>query len=261
MDLGLDDRVVVVTGGASNIGRAIATEFAAEGATVALWDRDEAMAERTASEIKAAGGTAVPYVVDLTDAAATAEAAQAVESDLGPIAVLVNNVGWNGPAKFFLDLTPERWDKAYQLNMFPTLNATHAVLGRMVERREGSIINISSDAGFGEFRMGDYGPMKAGVMAFSRTIAKEYGRYGIRANSVCPGLVIPEPDAIGEESLWQQDIGFGEAEIANMEAGTPLRRRSEAVDIAWTVLFLASKQARQLTGQVLSVSGGFAMPR
>ena len=185
----------------------------------------------------------------------------AVEADLGPIAVLVNNVGWNGPARFFLDLTPERWEQAYRLNLFPTFNATRAVLPRMVERRDGSIVSISSDAGFGEFRMGDYGPMKAGVMAFMRVIAKEYGRYGIRANSVCPGLVIPKPDDIGEESLWRQDIGMGEREVANITSGIPLRRRSEAVDIAWAVLMLSAVQARQLTGQVLSVSGGFAMPR
>ena len=98
-------------------------------------------------------------------------------------------------------------------------------------------------------------------MAFMRVIAKEYGRYGIRANSVCPGLVIPDADSIGADSLWQQDIGMGEPEVANITAGTPLRRRSEAVDIAWAVVMLSSAQARQLTGQVLSVSGGFAMPR
>lgn len=261
MDLGLSGQVVIVTGGASNIGRAISHEFAKEGALVAIFDRDKSMADRTAEEIGADGGQATVYEVDLTDVEATAAAARAVEADLGPVAVLVNNVGWNGPAKFFLQLEPERWDKAYQLNMLPTFAATHAVLGAMVERRSGAIISISSDAGFGEFRMGDYGPMKAGVMAFMRTIAKEYGRYGIRANSVCPGLVIPEADAIGEASLWQQDIGFGEKEIADMEAAAPLRRRSEAVDIAWSVVFLASAQARQLTGQVLSVSGGFAQPR
>jgi NAD(P)-dependent dehydrogenase (short-subunit alcohol dehydrogenase family) len=261
VDLGLGGRVVVVTGGASNIGRAICFEFAREGASVALFDRDAAMAERTAADIRADGGTAAPYTVDLTDVDATAAAAAAVEADLGPIAVLVNNVGWNGRAHFFLDLTPERWEQAYRLNLFPTFNATRAVLPRMVERRDGSIVSISSDAGFGEFRMGDYGPMKAGVMAFMRTIAKEYGRYGIRANSVCPGLVIPEPDAIGADSLWQQDIGMGEREVANITSGIPLRRRSEAVDIAWAVVMLSSAQARQLTGQVLSVSGGFAMPR
>lgn len=265
MDLGLRDRVVIVTGGASNIGRAIAFEFAREGATVAIFDRDGDMAERTASDIKTElgpdAGSVVTYALDLTDVDATAATAAAVEADLGPVAVLVNNVGWNGKAQFFLDLPPERWEQAFRLNLFPTFNATRAVLPAMVERRAGAIVSISSDAGFGEFRMGDYGPMKAGVMAFMRTIAKEYGRYGIRANSVCPGLVIPEPETIGQDSLWQQDIGMGEREVANITSGIPLRRRSEAVDIAWTVVYLASAQARQLTGQVLSVSGGFAMPR
>jgi len=261
MDLGLTGRVVIVTGGASNIGRAISQEFAREGAVVAVFDRDEPMARQTVSEIVDAGGRATAYPVDLTDVDATAAAAAAVEADLGPVAVLVNNVGWNGTAEFFLDLPPERWEQAYRLNFFPTLNATRAVLGRMVERRDGAIVSISSDAGFGEFRMADYGGMKAGVMSFTRTIAKEYGRFGIRANTVCPGLVIPAEGTIGEHSLWQTDIKMGESQIRNIESGIPLRRRSEAVDIAWSVLFLASAQARQLTGQVLSVSGGFAMPR
>jgi 2-hydroxycyclohexanecarboxyl-CoA dehydrogenase len=261
VDLGLDGRVVVVTGGASNIGRAISHAFAGEGAHVAIFDRDEPMARRTANEIGERGGKVTPYTVDLTDVDATAEAARAVETDLGPIAVLVNNVGWNGTAEFFLDLTPDRWEQAFRLNMFPTLNATRAILPPMVERRQGVIVSISSDAGFGEFRMADYGAMKAGVMSFMRTVAKEYGRYGIRANSVCPGLVIPEPGSIGEGSLWQTDIKMGEPQIKNIESGTPLRRRPEAVDIASTVVFLASAPARMLTGQVISVSGGFQMPR
>jgi 2-hydroxycyclohexanecarboxyl-CoA dehydrogenase len=261
VDLGLDGRVVVVTGGASNIGRAISRAFAEEGAVVAIFDRDDAMAKRTAGEITASGGRVTPYSVDLTDVDATAAATRSVEDDLGPVATLVNNVGWNGPAEFFLDLTPERWEQAIRLNMFPALNATRAVLPSMVTRREGSIVSISSDAGFGEFRMADYGAMKAGVMSFMRTIAKEYGRYGIRANTVCPGLVIPEEDAIGELSLWRTDIKMGATQIKNIESGIPLRRRPEAVDIAWAVVFFASNQARMLTGQVLSASGGFQMPR
>ena len=261
MDLELSGRVVVVTGGASNIGRAISQLFATEGATVAILDRDEAMARRTAGEIVAAGGQCTPYVVDLTDVEATAAATAAVENDLGPVAVLVNNVGWNGPAEFFLDLSPERWEQAFRLNLFPTFNATRAALPAMVARRDGVVVSISSDAGFGEFRMGDYGAMKAGVMAFTRTIAKEYGRYGIRANTVCPGLVIPEPDAIGEMSLWQKDIKMGPTQIQNIENSAPLRTRPEARDIASAVVYFASHQARMLTGQVLSVSGGFNMPR
>ena len=261
MDLGINGRVVIVTGGASNIGRAISRLFASEGANVAVFDRDSAMASRTAADIHADGGSCTPYTVDLTDVDGTAAAALAVERDLGPVGVLVNNVGWNGTAEFFLDLSPERWDQAYRLNMFPTLNATRAVLPAMVERRSGVVISISSDAGFGEFRMADYGAMKAGVMSFTRTIAKEYGRYGIRANSICPGLVITQDDDIGEMSLWQTDIKMGDKQIQSIEAAAPLRTRPEAVDIASSVVFLASAPARMLTGQVLSVSGGFHMPR
>ena len=261
MDLGLAGKVAVVTGGASNIGRAIAQEFARENAVVAILDRDIEQARRTCAEIAASGGKATAYQLDVTDVEATRDVVAEVEADLGPIAALVNNVGWNGKAEFFLGLTPDRWQKAFQLNLFSTFNVTHPVLARMVERRAGSIVSIASDAGFGEFRMADYGAMKAGVLAFTRTIAKEYGRYGIRANSVAPGLVIPPPEDIGDGSLWKTDIGMGPREIQNIEAGIPLRRRSEAVDIAWSVVFLSSDRARQLTGQLLSVSGGFQMPR
>ena len=261
MDLGFTDKVVLVTGGASNIGRAIAQEFGREGAVVVIVDRDKPQADKTAQEIVTMGGRAIAYALDVTDVEATKQTVAQIEADVGAITVLVNNVGWNGKAEFFLSLSPERWQKSFDLNLFSTFNVSHAVLGGMVARRNGVIISIASDAGFGEFRMGDYGPMKAGVMAFMRTIAKEYGRYGIRANSVCPGLVLPDPAQIGEQSLWAQDIGMGEREVANITAGIPLRRRSEPIDIAWAVLMFSSAQARQLTGQVVSVSGGFAMPR
>ena len=194
MDLGLGGRVAVVTGGASNIGRAISHVLAAEGPACDLRPRrtdgrahrrrDRRRRRQTSPSTPSTSPTPPPPQA----------AADAAGADLGPIAVLVNNVGWNGPAGFFLDLPPERWEQAYRLNVYPTLNATRAVLPGMVERRDGTIVSIASDAGFGEFRMADYGPMKAGVMAFTRIIAKEYGRYGIRANTVCPGLVIPEPE-------------------------------------------------------------------
>ena len=261
MDLGLAGKTVIVTGGASNIGRAISQEFAREGASVAILDRDTAQTRKTVEEIKAAGGKASGYDLDVTDVDATAATIAAVERDLGASDVLVNNVGWNGKAEFFLNLPPDRWQKAFQLNLFSTLNVTRAVLPGMVDRRGGAIVSIASDAGFGEFRMADYGAMKAGVLAFTRTIALEYGRYGIRANTVAPGLVVPAPDAVGDGSLWSIDIGMGPKEVQNIESRMPLRRRSEAVDIAWSVLFLASDRARQLTGQVVSVSGGFVMPR
>jgi 2-hydroxycyclohexanecarboxyl-CoA dehydrogenase len=133
------------------------------------------------------------------------------------------------------------------------------------------VISLSSDAAWGEPRMGDYGAMKAGILGFTRGLAKEYRGFGIRFNAVSPGLVIPQAsDAIGEGSVWSLGTGsdpstvsanFGEREIRSIEAGIPLRRRSTAQDVAWSVVFLASAWARQLTGQVLSVSGGFGMPR
>ncbi len=261
MDLELQDQIAIVTGGASNIGRAISHQLAAEGAVVAIIDRDIHMAKRTAAEIFAAGGRAVTFEADLTDRTVVERVIEAIESDLGPVEVLVNNVGWNGKAKFFLDIPPDDWTKSYELNLKTTLNTTQLVLPNMVQRRSGSIVSIASDAAFGEHRFADYGAMKAGVLAFSRAIAKEYGRFGIRSNAVCPGLVIPEADAIGEGSLWQQDTGVGDREIASVENSAPLRRRPAAEDIAWTVAFLASGKGRMLTGQVLSVSAGFNMPR
>lgn len=151
MDLGFTDQVVVVTGGASNIGRAIAQEFASEGATVAIFDRDAAQAGKTQADIEARGGRATVYSLDVTDVEGTAATVKQVEAELGPIAVLVNNVGWNGKAEFFLGLSPDRWQKAFELNLFSTFNVTQPVLARMVERRTGSIVSIASDAAFGEY--------------------------------------------------------------------------------------------------------------
>ncbi|MET0374191.1 MAG: SDR family NAD(P)-dependent oxidoreductase [Rhizorhabdus sp.] len=251
---------MIVTGGASNIGRAIARTFGEEGASVVIVDFDAMQAERTAADIRAEGGSAEMVLLDVTDAAACTAAAERIETD-GPVDILINNVGWNGRQEFFLGLGPERWEQSFRRNLFPTFAMTHAVLPYMVERREGAIVSISSDAAFGEIRVADYGAMKAGVLAFSRAIAREYGRYGIRSNAVMPGMVIPDEEDIGEGSYWNADTGAGEKEIADIERQIPLRRRSKARDVAWTTAFLASGRARQLTGQVVSVSGGFAMPR
>jgi 2-hydroxycyclohexanecarboxyl-CoA dehydrogenase len=161
-----------------------------------------------------------------------------------------SNVGWTGRAQFFLEIPPERWARTFALNLGSTFSVTRAVLPRMVERREGVVISLSSDAAWGEPRMGDYGAMKAGILGFTRGLAKEYRGFGIRFNAVSPGLVIPQgSDAIGEGSVWSLCTGsdpstvsadFGEREIRSIEAGIPLRRRSTAQDVAWSVVFLAS---------------------
>lgn len=261
MDLGLQGRHVVVTGGASNIGRAIAMAFAEEGALVSILDQDGIQAERTVAAIAERGGKAVFAAADVTDLEQVSSAVAQVRLGHGPVDILVNNVGWNGRQEFFLELGAERWEKSYRLNLFSVFALTQEILPDMVRRRTGAIVSVSSDAAFGDYRVADYGAMKAGVLSFTRSIAKEYGRYGVRANAVTPGMVIPDPAHIGEGSFWSVETGLGPAQIDDIEARTPLRRRTEAADVASTVLFLASERARQLTGQVISVSGGFQMPR
>lgn len=261
MDLELADKRVLVTGGASNIGRAISLAFAAEGAITIVADNDAAQGERTVNEIVASGGRAHLSVIDVTDMDGVLTEIARLEAEVGPIESLVNNVGWNGHQEFFLDLGPERWEKSFRLNLFSHFAMTHAVLPNMVARKRGNIVSISSDAAFGDYKVSDYGAMKAGVLTFTRAIAKEYGRYGIRANAITPGMIIPAADDIGEGSFWSVDTGLGASQIANIESRCPLRRRTEAADVAWTTVFLASERSRQLTGQTLSVSGGFQMPR
>jgi 2-hydroxycyclohexanecarboxyl-CoA dehydrogenase len=261
MNLDLGGKRAIVTGGASNIGRAISLAFGAEGAITIVADNDAAQGERTVAEIKENGGEAHLAVFDVTDLVQVKAEVDRIEREIGPINVLVNNVGWNGHQEFFLDLGPERWEKSFRLNLFSHFSMTQAVLPYMVERRDGSIVSISSDAAFGDYRVADYGAMKAGVLSFTRSLAMEYGRYGIRANSITPGMIIPEAEDIGEGSFWSVDTGLGPSQIANIEGRSPLRRRTEAADVAWATLFFASGLSRQLTGQLLSVSGGFQMPR
>ena len=261
MDLGLRRRVAVVTGGASNIGRAISHQLAAEGAVVAILDRDADMAARTAGEITepAVGPPCTPSTSPTSTGRRPRSTPSRPTSARSPCSS-TTSAGTAGPA-FFLDLPPERWEQAFRLNLFPTLNATRAVLPRMVERRAGAIVSISSDAGFGEFRMGDYGPMKAGVMAFSRTIAKEYGRYGIRSNAVCPGLVIPAATPSATAACGRPTSGSATRRSATW------RRRSRCASVRrpttspppWPTW--RPRQARMLTGQVVSVSGGFSTCR
>lgn len=261
MKLDLENKVVLVTGGASNIGRAISLAFGEEGATTIVADNDAVQGARTVADIEAQGGRAHLALFDVTDIdAVTAEVAR-IEREIGPIDVLVNNVGWNGHQEFFLDLGPERWEKSFRLNLYSNFAMTHAVLPGMKGRRNGAIVSISSDAAFGDYRVSDYGAMKAGVLSFTRSIAKEYGRYGVRANAITPGMIVPTAEDIGEGSFWSVDTGLDADGMENILSRCALKRRTEAADVAWATLFFASERSRQLTGQLLSVSGGFQMPR
>jgi NAD(P)-dependent dehydrogenase (short-subunit alcohol dehydrogenase family) len=265
MDLGLGNARVIVTGGASNIGRGIVHGFAAEGSRIVISDIDEAQAEKVRDEALALGADEVVVSAgDLTQEGVADTAAAAAVAQWGGVDVLVNNAGWSVPGFIAKNTDRANWQKTVEINFFTAIAATQAVLGPMREAGGGSIVYISSESAFGQIRQGVYGATKAAVVALARTTAREHGRHGIRSNIVCPGLVVPEgPEAVGADSLWAvgADNVFNEDQMAYLMKDTPLGRTTSAADIANAVLFLASPTAaRQVTGQLFSVSGGYTMP-
>lgn len=264
MDLGLAGARVVVTGGASNIGRGIVHGFAREGARIVLADRDGEQAAKVHGEAVSLGAADVRVVeLDLTlEGAGARVVADAVDA-WGGLDALVNNAGWSVPG--FLTEQTDRalWQRTIETNLYTAIDCTQAALGPMGEAGTGSVVFISSDAAFGAIRQGVYGATKAGLIALARTTAREQGRRGVRANVVCPGLVLPEPDGVGADSLWSagRDAVFDENQIEYVRRQTPLRRLTAPSDVADAVVWLSSERvARQVTGQVVAVGGGSAMP-
>lgn len=265
MDLGLAGARIVVTGGASNIGRGIVHEFAAEGARIVISDIDEPQAEKVQAEAQEKGAAAVELAIaDLTTQdGADAAIGRAVDT-WGGIDVLVNNAGWSVPGFIASDTDRDKWQRTIEINLYSAIGATQAAIGPMKAAGGGAIVFIASDAAFGQIRQGVYGASKAAMVALARTTAREHGRHGIRSNIVCPGLVIPDgPDAVGRSSLWAvgQDAVFNQKQIDFMIKDTPLRRLTNAEDVARAVVWFSSpRAARQVTGQMISVSGGYTMP-
>jgi 2-hydroxycyclohexanecarboxyl-CoA dehydrogenase len=212
-----------------------------------------ASAEAVAGEIVAAGGRALGVAADVADAGAVRAAVAAVTARLGPIDVLVNNAGWERLA-LFVESEPALWDRLIAVNLKGVLHATHAVLGGMIERRRGRVVSISSDAA----RVGStgetvYGACKAGVIGFSKGLAREVARHDVTVNVVCPG---PTDTALLAEVMAGER---GAKILAGMERAIPLRRLGRPEDVAGAVAYLASEEAGYVTGQVLSVSGGLTM--
>ena len=265
MDLGLQSARVIVTGGASNIGRGIVHGFAAEGSRIVISDIDEAQAEKVRAEALGLGAEEVVVSAgDLTLEGVADVATTVAVAEWGGVDVLVNNAGWSVPGFIAKNTDRANWQKTVEINFFTAIAATQAVLAPMREAGGGSIVYISSESAFGQIRQGVYGATKAAVVALARTTAREHGRHGIRSNIVCPGLVVPEgADAVGADSLWAvgADNVFNEDQMEYLMKDTPLGRTTSAADIANSVLFLASPTAaRQITGQLFSVSGGYTMP-
>lgn len=244
---GLGGKVVLVTGAGQGMGKAIAQRLTEEGARVAVTDINEKSALETAGELDGAAG----FRLDITDAAEVTACVDEIGAGLGPIDALVNNAGWDQLSPF-LDTDEDLWDRIIDINLRGPIRMTKAVLPGMVERQGGRIVNISSDAGrVGSTGEAVYSACKAGIIGFSKTVAREMARYGITVNAICPG-----PTAT---PLLESMVGDHEKLIESLKRGIPLGRLGAPDDIAGTVAFMVSDDASFITGQTLSVSGGLTM--
>jgi 2-hydroxycyclohexanecarboxyl-CoA dehydrogenase len=247
-------RTVVVTGGGGGIGGATCRRFGAEGARVAVLDLNLETAQATAAAVRDAGGTAAAFRCDITDRASVDAAIAGVRGELGPIDVLVNNAGWD-IFKPFTKTAPADWERLIAINLVGALHMHHAVLPGMVERRSGRIVNVSSDAArVGSSGEAVYAACKGGLVAFSKTLAREHARHGITVNVVCPG---PTQTALFED--YKAGAGNPEKLIEAFTRSIPLGRIGQPDDLPGAILFFASDDAGYVTGQVLSVSGGLTM--
>lgn len=249
-----EGKTVVITGGGGGIGSSLCRDFGAEGARVAVLDRASGAAQEVADALIAAGATALAVACDITERESVDAAVGQIIDELGPIDVLVNNAGWDLFVPF-LDTTPEDWARLIDINLVGALNMHHAVLPAMVERGAGRVVNISSDAGrVGSSGEAVYAACKAGMIAFSKTLAREHSRHGITFNVVCPGptdtaLLAGFVDAAANPDKLREAF----------RRSIPMGRIGQPDDLSGAVLFFASDQAGFVTGQVLSVSGGLTM--
>src|SRR4051794_33907612 len=233
----MPERVALVTGGARGIGRAIAQALAADGARVAVGDLDVAGVEG-----------AFGVRLDVTDSDSVDAAVAAIEAELGPIDILVNNAGWD-EMRPFLESEEPFWDRVIEVNFKGGLRTARRIVPGMVDRGWGRVVNIGSDAGrVGSSMESVYSGAKGGVIAFTKTLAREVARKGVTANTVCPGPTRTPMLAEMEPRM-----------VEALERAVPMRRLGEPEDVAAAVAFLASERAGYITGQTLSVSGGLTM--
>jgi 2-hydroxycyclohexanecarboxyl-CoA dehydrogenase len=251
---GLSGKSVIVTGGGGAIGGAICRRFAGYGAKVGVFDKNLDGANKVANEIREDGGKAFVSGVDIADYDAVGNAILHFETEMGPTDVLVNNAGWDRFANF-VDTTPDLWDQLIAVNLRGPLNMSHFVLKGMVARSQGRIVNIASDAGrVGSSQEAVYSACKGGIIAFTKTVAREVARRGITLNTVCPGPT--------DTPLLAAVAGAderGRKVRAALVGAIPMKRVGQPEDIPGAVCFLASDDAAFITGQTLSVSGGLTM--
>jgi 2-hydroxycyclohexanecarboxyl-CoA dehydrogenase len=246
----LAGKTALVTGGASGIGAACCRRLAAEGARVAVGDVNVDGAREVAGEIDGEG-----FAMDVTDLQSVRDATSAAESALGPIDLLVNNAGTD-QFGFFKDTDEALWQRIVDINLFGVMRATHAVLPGMTERGSGRIVNIASEAGrVGSNGSAAYSAAKGGVIAFTKTIAREGARYGVLCNAIAPGPI--DTPLLRRAPAEMGDLGQRVVDV--MVGSTVLRRLGSPDEVAAVVAFLCSDDSSYVTGQALGVSGGLAM--
>lgn len=250
----LKDQTAIVTGGGGGIGGATCHRLAAEGARVAIFDRNREAAQLIADSISSNGGMARTFVCDISDRAAVDREVASTEEALGPIDILVNNAGWD-IFKPFVKTEPDEWERLIAINLMGPLHLHHAVLPGMVDRHRGRIVNVASDAArVGSSGEAVYAACKGGLVAFSKTLAREHARDGITVNVVCPG---PTDTALFAEVT--EGAGDPDKLKRAFERSIPLGRIGQPEDLPGAIAFFASADAAYITGQVLSVSGGLTM--
>jgi 2-hydroxycyclohexanecarboxyl-CoA dehydrogenase len=262
VDFGLKGRNVLITGSGGGIGRVMALAFAKEGCRIAVNDVSAKGIDETIAQVKSAGGEAVSAQCDITDLAQVQALIAKLEASLGSVDVLVNNAAVLIAHEFFVETKPEDCDKEIKVALYGTLNCVRSVLPGMTKRNFGKIVNVVTDsARVGQERQVNYSAAKGGVISFTKSIAKEVGRNNINVNAVSPGAT---NSPIRLEMLRQLTEKIGKEKAAEREEKVKrayaLRRIGESEDVSNMVVFLASEPARHVTGQIVSVNGGFAMP-
>ncbi len=267
----LEGKVAIVTGGGQGLGQGIVHCLAEEGADIAIADIKEDAASKTADEVRVLGRRALPLIADLTDSKQVAKMVQDTLDTFGKIDILVNNVGGSTRASLeranlkFTDSKDIECDQMYQLNFKIHVMVSRAVIPHFIEQKSGKIVYISSIAGKGPSTSHPfYGAMKAGILSLTKTLARELGEYSINVNAICPGLIYTPAN-------WAQFAAHHTQIIPSAKGMTPreyflqtisrvpLKREQTPEDIGRAVVFLASEDAKNITGQSLNVDGGMVM--